>query len=179
MGLRLEYVLIFLIFLTFTLAMSAKINQQHVQRQQYDRELEFKHTTFIEVTTRKREGIAYAVYGIRKNGILTLEGLRYSDERIRKMTANKAYYEEKTIHLEGNVTLLHRKGLRFFTEKADYNKKNEILNVTAPFVAYMDKNEIYGKRLQYNMQTEEIVADHIKAIVMMAENGESMEGKEN
>jgi len=178
MGLRLEYVLVFLIVLTFTLAMTAKVDQQHIQTQQHVRELEFRDTTFIEVTTSRREGIAYAAYGIRENGILTLEGLRYSNERIRNMTADTAYYQEKTNHLEGNVTLLHQKGLRFFTEKADYNKKSEILNVTAPFIAYMDKNEIRGDRLQYNMQTEEIVAEHIKAVVMMAKNGVSMEGKE-
>jgi len=176
--LRLEYVLAVLIVLTI-LAMNANVRANAVVSTQNVKELEFSNTTLIEVTTQKRVGIAYAEHGIRKHGVLTLEGLVYSNDTITQLSADKARYLEKTIYLEGDVTLLHYKGLRFFTNKANFDKQKEEINITAPFTAYMGKNKIDGEKMQYNMKTEEIYATRIKAEITIADNDLLTKGKEN
>jgi lipopolysaccharide assembly outer membrane protein LptD (OstA) len=104
--------------------------------------------------------------------------MQYRNENIALMRADRARYEDQVIYFEGNVTLLHKKGLRFFTEQADYDKHSERIDVTAPFVAYVDRNRIRGSRMQFWLDSEEVYAEHIQAEVVIQHGNVARKGEE-
>jgi hypothetical protein len=58
-----------------------------------------------------------------------------------------------------------------------YDKASEDIEVDAPFKASLDKNEIVGSRLQYNIETETMYAENIHATVVMVRNASVKEGE--
>jgi hypothetical protein len=168
MGVRIEYILAVLILLTVVIATRVNLASVNSVTHAETKELEFRDTTFVEVTTQKREGIAYAAYGLRQNGILTLHKLRYRSERIKEISAARAYYREKMIYLEGNVSILDQRGFVFETQEAVYEKPAELIRVTAPFRASFDKNSIEGESLLYDITEQVLYAEKIDARIVMA-----------
>jgi hypothetical protein len=167
MGVRIEYILVILIILTVIVATKVNVAPADSIVDTGTKELEFRDTTFVEVTTQKREGIAHAAYGLRQNGILTLHKLRYHSGRIKEMSAERAHYRERMIYLEGNVYLLDQKGFRFETQEAVYEREAERIRVTAPFHAYFDANSIAGESLLYDMVSQVLYAEKIDARIVM------------
>ncbi|QOR61085.1 hypothetical protein ACM66Z_06385 [Sulfurovum sp. ST-21] len=169
MGLKLELLLVLLIAFTSVLTMSIQLSDQKVLDEVFDKELEFTGTTFTEVTIHKREGVAYGTRGTRIAGILTIENLRYSNENIELLLADKGRYEDNRIYLDGNVSLMQKEGFKYYTEHAYYDKSAEVIYVTSPFVAYLNKNVIQGETLQYDTVRKEAFATMLKAVVYTAE----------
>jgi len=169
MGLRLEWILIIAIIITSILTMSTKLTQKNKHYAPVVKELEFTNTTFTEVTTLKREGVAFGVHGVRVGGVLAVDKLRYHNDSIKLLLADKGTYKESKIYLDGNVTVHRKEGQDYYTEHAVYDKKTEILDVTAPFVAYVDKHVIRGTSMRYFTRTKEIYATDVDAVLYTKE----------
>jgi len=169
MGLKLEFLLVLVIAVTSMVTMTTKLTQQNRDNEVFTKELEFTNTTFTEVTTQKREGVAFGTHGTREAGVLTIDNVRYHNENIKLLLADKGVYRGKQIFLDGNVTVHQKAGHDYHTEHAMYDQNVEILYVTSPFVAYMNRNIIHGKTLQYDMRTKEAYATAIDATIYTTE----------
>jgi hypothetical protein len=139
-------------------------NTEPTQKSSY-KELEFKETTFTEVDKEKMLAKAYSKLGLREDGILSLEGLTYQTEHIRKLFANHAKYDANVLYLKGNVRLEQKEGFSYSTEYANYDQKREILSITSPFVARMNENILRGNTLIYDAVKQEAIAKSVDAEV--------------
>ena len=169
MGLKLELLLVLLIAFTSVLTMSMKLSSQNHKHPSLSKELEFTDTTFTEVTTKGREGVAYGVHGVRSRGVLVVDQLQYHNESIELLLADKGTYKKEKIYLDGNVSLYQKKGFTYRTEHAYYDKPTAILYATTPFVAIMGKNVLHGDTMAYHTRSKEVYATDVKAVVHTAE----------
>jgi len=165
MGLKLELVCILAIVVIVTGAMILKVDNSAIKNATFTKELEFTNTTFTEVDTQKLQGRAYGTYGIRDNGVLSLDNLVYFTETIKYLIADKGKYVGDVLNLDGNIVMEEQQGYNYKTQQAAYDQKSGILNVTAPFVATRDKNIFKGDTLVYNTLTEEAYGTTIEAVV--------------
>jgi len=165
MGLKLELLLVALIIVTSIVTMSTKLTDQNRKDNVMTKELEFTNTTFTEVTTEKREGVGFGTHGVREGGVLTIDNLRYHTDDIKLLLANQGRYIGKKIYLDGNVTVHQKPGYDYYAEHAIYDRGEEILYVTSPFVAYINKNIIHGETLEYHMREKEAYATKIDAVL--------------
>ena len=165
MGVRLEIILSLAIVVIIGVSLTVKLNNTAKGNQVFTKELEFTNTTFTEVDTVKMHGRAYSTYGIRDNGILTLDNLVYYTENITSLIANKAKYEGNIIYLDGDVMMEEKDGHTYETQHANYDQKTEIINITAPFVGVRDKNIYKGTTLWYNTSTKAAFGAMIDAVV--------------
>jgi len=169
MGIRLEIVLIFAIASIAVVTTMVKLTDSPSANKVFKKELEFTHTTFIEVDVNKTQAKAFSKYGVRDNGILTLEHLNYHTANIQELLADKGIYKNDIVYLLGNVRVDQKEGFDYTTASAKYNQKTEVLYITSPFVAKMNKNIIRGTTLQYNAFKKEAIGTQIDAIVYTTE----------
>jgi len=169
MGLKLEFFLVLIIAVTSVVTMSTKLVEQNKNSEIFTKEMEFSNTTFTEVTTQKRIGVAFGTYGVRDAGVLTMDNVRYHNDNIKLLLANRGVYKGERIYLYGNVTVHQKPHYDYKAEHAVYDKKEEILYVTSPFVAYINENVIYGNKMEYHMRTKEVFAVDINAVVYTKE----------
>ena len=169
MALKLEFVLIALVVVILSVATTVKIKNDSMVTNASTKELEFTNTTFTEVDTNKTVGVAYGTYGTRDNGILTVENFRYHNDNVKLLRSKRATYIGDKVYLDENVILNKELGSDYYTEHAVYDKKEEILDVTAPYKAYMGKNIMYGDTLRYWMKSKKTFSTNIDAIVYTKE----------
>lgn len=169
MELKLETICIAAIVVIVTGALTLEIDKSTKKSTIHTKELEFTNTTFTEVDRKKLQGRAYGTYGIRDNGVLSIDNLVYFTENIKYLIADKGKYIGDVLNLEGNIVLEEKQGYNYKTQRAFYDQKTEILNVTAPFIATRDKNIIKGDTLVYNTRKKEAYGTTINAVVYTAE----------
>jgi len=169
MGIKLEIILSIAILLTILATTTVKLSNTAANDKVMSKELEFNDTTFIEVNQKKIIAKLYSTYGVRNSGILTLNNLKYHTNNIEQLIANKGHYKENILYLDGNVELKEKEGFIYTTEHANYNQKTEILRLTSPFIAQMDKNIMHGHALEYHALKKEMNATGIAATVYTVE----------
>jgi len=165
MGLKLEYLLLFIIVVTIGATTMIKLTNTTQKARAISKELAFNDTTFIEVNTKQMLARSFSTQGIKEAGILYLDHLNYHTNNIELLLANSGRYENETLYLDGNVSLLEKKGFNYETEHATYHQRTEILEITSPFTAYMNNNIIKGDKLQYNAMKKEVNATNVDAII--------------
>ena len=151
--------------MTITVKLTSSMGKVHP----VNKELEFINTTFIEVDTKKMQAKLYSPYGVRKDEVLSLDDVKYHTSNVEYLLANKASYSNNILHLDGNVTLLEITGNIYKTEHAIYNQKEEILTITSPFIAYINKNIFKGNTLIYKAITKDVNATMIDAVIYPTE----------
>jgi hypothetical protein len=133
------------------------------------KELEFTKTTFIEVDINRTQGVAYSHYGVRNNAVLTLHNIEYHTDNIEYLSAKRGIYKENKVYLNDDIKVDQKEGFSYRMQHAVYDKKTEILEITSPFTAVMDKNIIKGKYLRYDARKKEAYAKKIDAIIYTVE----------
>ena len=169
MGLKLEIVIIVMIAAILSFTYVVKITHDAAAVKRFTKELEFTDTTFIEVDTNRTQGVAFGRYGVRDTGVLTVYWLKYHSDNLKLLTANRGIYRQGKMYLDHNISVHQKEGFDYYAEHAVYNKKTEILDVTSPFTAIMNKNTVHGKSLRYNMQKKEAFATQVDAVVYTKE----------
>jgi len=165
MGVRIELVLFAAIVIIIGGSLGMKLNDRVNGYQGLIKELEFTDTTFTEVDTEKLQSRAFGTYGVKEEGVLTINNLRYETETIKSLVAKKGTHRGESIYLEGDVVLEDSGGYTYRTQQAEYNQKTEILNITAPFVASKEKNIIKGDTFTYDTKKEEAYGTVIDAVI--------------
>jgi len=169
MAIKLEIILIMSIFFIIFVTTTMKLSDRTSATNRMNKELEFYDTTFIEVDQKKMIANLFSTYGLRESGVLSLKNLIYHSHNIEQLNADNGRYKENILFLDGHVKLKEKEGYIYNSEHAIYYQKKEILTITSPFVAHMEKNIIHGKSLQYFAQTKEINATGIDATVYTVE----------
>ena len=154
MGIRLEFVVVAAVIGIISASFLLELSDTPVPSRTDTKEAEFTDTTLIEVDTEHMRNRIYAVYGVVDKGVLTLDGTVYQDGENQAIYANKGRLEGDMLYLDGDVVLHEKSGYRYETQHAIYNKKTQILNITAPFVGVKEKNVIKGESLEYDMRKQ-------------------------
>jgi len=170
MGLKLELILVSLIIITSVYMMSVKLRDHNRRYKDNGKELEFYDTTFTEVNTTGVMNVSYGVKGERIKGVLYIDRFFYTDNDIAFLKAAKAKDDGKTIYLEGKVRAKRYDGFKYQTEQAKYDKKAEIMEATAPFVAYKPPNTLTGNSMRYDVKHKELYATHVHAYIVTKDN---------
>ena len=165
MEIKLETVLFVLIVGIVAATTTVKLSDSRLKQETMTKELEFYDTKFIEVDKIQMRANLFSTYGLRDNGILMLHNIIYHTHNIEQLIADKGTYKGDILFLDGNVKLKEKKGAVYTTQHANYHQKSEILKVTSPFIATMDKNIFKGNSLIYYGKTKEMKATTIDATV--------------
>ena len=169
MGLKLEFVLILLVTVILSVALTVRIqNAKNIQKVNTI-ELEFHDTTFTEVDTNKTIGVAYGTYGVREHGVLTVQNFRYTNDDIKLLRSKEAIFKEDKIYMNHDVVMHQEEGSDYYTEHAIYDKKTEILDVTAPFKALQGKNIMLGDTMRYWAKEKKVFSTNADAVVYTKE----------
>jgi hypothetical protein len=170
MGIKLELVLIIAIIGIIAGSLMLKLRNTPVPTKVSTKEVEFIHTTLIEVDTDMMKSRAYTDYGVRDKGVLTLDNLIYISDSIESLLANKARLKGNKLFLDGDVVLYEKGGNKYETQHAIYNKKTEILNITSPFTGVQGQNIVEGKSLNYNMRTKKATGKTVGTVFHIPDN---------
>ena len=158
-----------MIVLLISGSLFVKLGNAPKQRKAFTKDLEFTHTTFIEVDTQKMQGWAFGTYGVRDKGILTLDNIVFHTDNIDSLIAKKGKYIKEVLYLDGDVVMQEKNGYTYNTQHANYNQKTEILNITAPFTAVRDENVMKGKTLRYDTVKKEAFGTKVDAVLYTTE----------
>jgi hypothetical protein len=170
MGIKLEYVLTIAIVGIISGALMLKLRNTPVDNRVFTKELEFTHTTLIEVDTDMMKSRAYTDYGVREKGVLTLDNLIYMSDSIDSLLANKGRFEGDKLFLDGDVVLYEKGGNKYETQHAIYNQKTEILNIISPFTGVQGQNIVEGNSLEYNMRTKKATGQTVGTVFNIPDN---------
>lgn len=164
MGIKLEYILTITIIGIISAALMLRLQNASVSSKAFTKEFEFTDTTLTEVDTDTMKSRIYGTYGVRDKGILKVENIRYFDDSIASLSADKGKLEGDMLRLDGHVVLQEHTGYTYKTEHAVYNKKSEILHITAPFTGIRGQNIIKGKSLEYDARQKKAIGQTVDTV---------------
>ncbi len=164
MGIKLEYILTIVIIGIIAGALMLKLQNAPVASKAFTKELEFTDTTLTEVDTDTMNSRIFGTYGVRDKGVLQVENIRYFDDNIELLSADKGKLEGDILQLDGHVIMEEKGGYTYKTEHAVYNKKSEILNITAPFTGTRGQNIIKGKSMEYDTRQKKATGKTVDTI---------------
>lgn len=169
MVLRLEPLLGILIVVMFAIAYNIKLSEDVTTKEFFKKEMEFTDTTFREVDIKRLLSVLYSTHGTRQEGILSVEKVIYHSDTIELLLADRGRYFSDRAYLDGNISVKQKEGLQYYAEHATYDKHKQILTITSPFTATMDKNTIHGNSGWYDTRKKIFFAKKINAILYTAE----------
>lgn len=164
MGIRLEFVLAAAVIGIISGSFMLKLADTPVSSSTFTKEAEFNNTTLVEVDTDTMRNRMYATYGVMDKGVLTLDNIVYQGGNIQSVIAKKGRVKGDILYLDGDVVMHEKDGYRYETQHAVYNRKTEILNITAPFTGVKDKNVIKGDTLEYDMRNQKAYGTTVDTI---------------
>ena len=162
MGLKLEFILILLVFSILAISSTIKLENHKIVNEVCTKEMEFTDTIFTEVNTNKIIGVAYGTHGIRDNGILTVKDFKYHNDSIKLLSSDEAIYRGNNIYLNFNIDFNKEDGSNSYSEHAVYNTVSKILDITSPFKSIDGKNIAYGDTMRYFTDRKEMFASRVK-----------------
>lgn len=169
MGLKLEPVLTVIIGVIIVASLFVELSSTLKKNKAFTKDLEFTNTTFIEVDTQKMQGWLFGTYGVRDKGVLSMDNVIFHTDNISSLTAKKAKLNNDVLYVYGDVVMQEKDGYTYKTQKANYNQKTEILNITSPFTAVRDQDVMKGKTLRYNTVNKEAFGTSVDAVLYTTE----------
>ena len=164
MAIRLEGMIITLIFVVFSIFYFIKDSDSKKENSRATKELEFHETSLIEVDQHEMSGSAFADSGVIKKGVLYLRYLRYHTNTIRLLRADSAVMKKEHLYLDGNISLKQKEGFCYQAKSAIYDKHTKILHIKSPFQAKLKQNTISGEALTYDILHKKATASMVKAV---------------
>ena len=158
-----------MIIMIISVSLLVELKSTLKKRKVFTKDLEFTHTTFIEVDTQKMQGWAFGTFGVRDKGVLTLDNIVFHTDNIDSLIAKKGKYIKEVLYLDGDVVMQETDGYTYKTQHANYNLKTEILNITSPFTGVRDQNVMKGKTLRYDTVKKEAFGTKVDATVYTIE----------
>lgn len=170
MAIKLETWLYLSIFIAILFSFSVNHENREGVKATSNKELELEVATFSEVNSKGKISQAQAVSGVQENGVLSLNNVSYSGDKLELLKADKAVYDGNISTLTGNVFLKQKKGFEYTTEKAIYDINSQFVYIPNSFVAKMNENSMHGKNLKYNISKQNAVALDINAVLFTDTN---------
>lgn len=92
-----------------------------------------------------------------------------SNEFRANMKAKNGLYKENIVYLDGDVYFTRVDGLRYFSQKAVYNKQTDTVYSEVDYVSNLNDNIVYGDYIKYDNKTEKIKSNNVYAIYKIKE----------
>jgi len=162
---KLEMIIVFVTLVIIAGAYTVKIDDKREETPTVNKELEFNDTVFTEVNASGFLGRATTQKGIRVNGVLMLDKVRYHTNNIRLLRADTAKLDNEILYLDGHIFMDQKEGFFYEAEHANYHKRHKILTITSPFTATLNKNVIKGQSLEYDTVKKEAYATKVNGVV--------------
>jgi len=163
--LRIEWLSVMMILVMLGVSYLIKADQHKAKKITFFKEMEIYSSVTIEVNTSGVDNRLYSDYGVKEKGELRLTNVTYAGNSIKELKAEKGRYINDKIYLDHNVTLLQKNGYIYKGDHAIYDKSKEFLQVTSPFVAYIDRNVIHGVNFQYDIKKKVATAENVNAVI--------------
>ena len=93
-----------------------------------------------------------------------------SKEFAANMKAKHGLYKKEIVYLDGDVFFTRADGLRYFSQKAVYNKKTKVATSKTDYIAMMGKNQVDGSSIIINNKQKKIYSKNVYAIYKIKEN---------
>lgn len=116
--------------------------------------LELNNFTLSELSANGLVSTMHGEQGIKHSDRYEIKYLNYTDnsgDYISNIKAGNAFYKETSLELEDDIKYFREDGLSFTTQKANYNKKTNIITSTTRFISHLNKNTIQGSNLEYDI----------------------------
>jgi hypothetical protein len=165
MGMRIEWMVVMMILVMTGASYLLESRSNASKQTAFAKEFEVYDSQTIEVGKDGVESRLDAVYALRERGELKLSYPVFRSTTTQNLSAQKGRQVGDKIFLDENVSLLQKNGYLYEGEHAVYDKQKEILLVTSPFVAYIDKNVIRGSDLSYDLKNKIATAKTVHAIL--------------
>lgn len=92
-----------------------------------------------------------------------------SNEFRTNMKAKNGLYKKEIVYLDGDVYFTRVDGLRYFSQKAVYNKKTDTVYSKADYVAHINDNVVYGDYIKYNSKLQKMISNNVYAVYKLKE----------
>lgn len=110
--------------------------------------------------------------GIRYNDRYVVKNIDYTDnskEFLSNMKAKNGLYKEDIVYLSGDVNFKREDGVRFFSQKATYNKRIDVASSNVKYVAYLGQNYVTGDSVTLDNKNNKIKSKNIYAVYNLEE----------
>ena len=154
-----------MILIMLGVAYLIKADQYKSKQINLSKEMEVYQSITTEINASGVENRLYSDYGVKEKGELRLTKVIYEGKSAQKLKAEKGRTIGDKIYLDYNVTLLQKNGYLYKGDHAIYDRKKEFLQVTSPFVAYLDRNIIHGVNFQYDAKKKIVTAEDVNAVI--------------
>ncbi len=121
----------------------------------------FSLTTLMKGTSATRYSDRYNVKNI--------DYTDNSKEFRANLKAKNGLYKEDVVYLDKDVFFTRADGLKYFSQKAVYNKKIGTVYSEVDYVANMNRNLVYGDNIEYNNLSQTIKSENVYAIYQIKE----------
>jgi len=167
---KIEFFAIVMIGLMLAVSYLIKIKHEKMKNDSFAKEIEIFHSLTTEVNETGVESTIYADYAVKENDVLKMTNLVYSGGSAKKLTARHGKSIAKALFLDDDVRLLQNNGYYYEADHAIYDKKDEILYIVSPFVAYLyGGNIVHGINMKYDEKKKLVAAQNVDAVFFTKE----------
>ncbi|MCW8839298.1 MAG: LPS export ABC transporter periplasmic protein LptC [Thiovulaceae bacterium] len=144
-------------------------------KQTQDKEIAQFSLTNFTLNELDKSGLITKMNGdeaIRYNDRYLVENINYTDntkEFLANMKAKKGLYKKNIVYLNGDVKFKREDGVRFFSQKATYNKNTDVASSDVEYVAYIGENYVTGDSVTLDNKNNIIKSKNIYAIYNLEE----------
>ena len=162
---KVEFFAIVMIAIMLGVSYLIKIKNEKMKNDKYAKQLEIFNSLTIEVNETGVESTMYADYSVKENDMMKMRNLIYSGGSAKELKAKHGRNIKKALFLDDDVKLLQDNGYYYEADHAIYDKKDEILYIVSPFVAYLyGGNIVHGVNMKYDEKKKLIAAQNVDAV---------------
>ena len=170
MGLRIEYLLMFVVALLLFSIVNINPSSKEAITTKADKEIRFENFVLLELQEGLGEQKISALDTIKYHDRLELKEINMTNIEGDNIVATQALYqlENEVVHMKENIKFTQFNGFSFSTKNLDYDIKNEEIHTIGSFVLELNESTIEGTNLIYSMNRKEIRADNIHAKIFVS-----------
>jgi hypothetical protein len=173
---RIELLAIIMIAIMLSVSYLIKIKNEKLEKNRLDKQLEVFDSVTIEVNATGIKSKIIADYSVKNDAVLKMTNLIYSGGSTKELQARHGRSIGKALFLDEDIKLLQVNGYYYEAEHAIYDKKDRILYVISPFVAYLQGGTIvHGINMKYDENLDMVAAQNVDAVFFTHEDSDSTE----
>lgn len=165
MGLRIEYILLVSLAVLFGFIFMEQPNDIEPIDSNLSRELYFKNLSLIDLSENGIDNQLLASSIIKYKDSFEFEDINATYKKTHTVLAKKAVYRDDIIYLENNISLKRGNEFSFETNSLKYSIDDKIAHTDSSFILDINGSRVIGEKLYYNLESEKVSADSIKATI--------------
>ncbi len=131
------------------------------------KEIEFNDAKIIEVDTKEQKSITTADTIYKTSDTFVSHNIRFINRFKDILEAKEALQKGDDMEFYRNVRFKRAGGFRYHTNKALYNRQNDILTINAHFKALRQEDSFFGESMVYYGNQHYIDAKRIDSVLSL------------